>query len=186
MSKLVILALGANLPVGDQSPSQTIKAAIVALEQAGFAKLRCSRFWRSPAFPAGGGPEFVNACCAAQWADSAEAALAVLHRIESDFGRRRGTRWAARSLDLDLLAVGAEVRPDAAVHDHWRNLPPECQATETPDRLVLPHPRLQDRAFVLVPMAEVAAGWRHPRTGRTVAEMLAALPDGEVAAITPL
>jgi len=55
-----------------------------------------------------------------------------------------------------------------------------------PPRLILPHPRMHERAFVLAPLADVAPGWRHPLTGRTVAEMLAALPETDRAAMQPL
>ncbi|HRO15314.1 MAG TPA: hypothetical protein PLL33_09770, partial [Paracoccus sp. (in: a-proteobacteria)] len=66
-----------------------------------------------------------------------------------------------------------------------RTLPTERQPHETPDRLILPHPRLQDRGFVLGPLAEIAPGWVHPRTGHTVARMLADLPPGGLAGMTP-
>jgi 2-amino-4-hydroxy-6-hydroxymethyldihydropteridine diphosphokinase len=112
--------------------------------------------------------------------------LALLHRIEARHGRARPARWAGRTLDLDLLAWGDSVLPDAASQDAWRLLPPEEQARRTPDRLILPHPRVQDRAFVLVPLAEVAPDWVHPRTGQSVAQMLAALPQADRDAVTAL
>ncbi len=94
-------------------------------------------------------------------------------------GRKRTVRWGARTVDLDLLAVGAEIRPDRATQDHWRNLAPADQAIKAPDQLILPHPRIQDRAFVLVPLADIAPDWVHPILGKTVLEMLNDLPEAD-------
>jgi 2-amino-4-hydroxy-6-hydroxymethyldihydropteridine diphosphokinase len=184
----VLLAFGANLPCGDLAPSQTITQALQALQSEGLELVRLSRFYRSPAFPAGAGPDYVNGAVqvAGPAADDVAALLALLHRIEARFGRERQQRWGQRTLDLDLLAAGDSVLPDAATQDRWRHLPPKAQAREAPDRLILPHPRLQDRAFVLVPLADIAPDWRHPRLGHTVTEMLAALPAADRAALVPL
>jgi 2-amino-4-hydroxy-6-hydroxymethyldihydropteridine diphosphokinase len=67
-----------------------------------------------------------------------------------------------------------------------RSLPIERQMQEAPGELILPHPRMQDRAFVLVPLADVAPGWRHPVLDMTVAEMLSKLPTDEVDSVVPL
>lgn len=147
-----------------------------------------SRLYRTPCFPAGAGPDYVNAAADLRIpADlSPEGLLALFHRVEADHGRRRDTRWGMRTLDIDLLAYDDSVLPDAATQDAWRALPPDRQAQVAPNRLILPHPRLQDRAFVLVPLADVAPGWCHPRTGLSVSEMLAALPEADRAAVVPL
>jgi 2-amino-4-hydroxy-6-hydroxymethyldihydropteridine diphosphokinase len=144
-----------------------------------------SRLWRSPAWPPGG-PPYVNAAAAIRTRLSPDDLLAALHRLEAAFGRERRARWAARTLDLDLLAVDGLVRPDAATQGRWRALDPGRQGREAPEGLVLPHPRMQDRAFVLLPMREVAPGWRHPLLGLDAEAMLLALPPGAAAGVAPL
>ncbi|MGA1238639.1 MAG: 2-amino-4-hydroxy-6-hydroxymethyldihydropteridine diphosphokinase, partial [Limisphaerales bacterium] len=124
--------------------------------------LEVSSFWGSE--PVGcpvGSQDFVNAVAGFKPRAGLlpEACLEELHRVEQGFGRLRGgVRNAPRSLDLDLLAFGDEVRSG--------------------ELLVLPHPRIAERRFVLAPWAEVAAGFRVPLWGRTVGELLAEVPDG--------
>ena len=81
----------------------------------------------------------------------------MAHALEAAAGRVRGERFAPRELDVDLLLYGERVSSDPA--------------------LTLPHPRMAERRFVLVPLAEIAPGWRVPPEGRTVAELLAATGD---------
>jgi 2-amino-4-hydroxy-6-hydroxymethyldihydropteridine diphosphokinase len=183
----VLVALGANLPNGAMQPAETLAAALAALPAEGLTVLRASRLYATPCFPAGAGPDYVNAAArlAAAPGMDAEAILAALHRVEAAFGRARAQRWGMRTLDLDLLAIGGLVLPDAATAARWRDLPAAEQPRTAPDRLILPHPRLQDRAFVLVPLAEVAPRWRHPATGRTVAQMRDALPAADRRAVVP-
>lgn len=155
------------------------------LPEAGIRLCALSRFWRSPAFPAGSGPDYVNACAVISAAMTPETVLAALHRIEARLGRRREKRWESRGIDLDLLACGEAIRPDAATEALWRGLPLDAQMQRAPETLILPHPRLADRAFVLAPLAEIAPLWRHPVTGKTVGDMLAALDAAEKAAMVP-
>ena len=186
--KHALVAFGANLFLGDQPPKQTILAAVSELEAGDWAKIRLSPLYRTPCFPPGAGPDYVNACASITLRHAAQPAevLAVLHDIEARFGRARNLRWGMRTLDIDLLAMDDSVRPDADVQDRWRNLVPAQQAVDTPDQLILPHPRLQDRAFVLVPLADVAPDWQHPRLGVSVSTLLARLPAADVAAVTRL
>lgn len=97
-------------------------------------------------------------------------------------GRRRDTRWGARGIDIDLLAGDdGAVLPSVEQQTRWRTLSLADQQTLTPDELILPHPRLQDRAFVLIPLAEIAPDFRHPVTGQGILDMVAHLPAKAVA-----
>ncbi len=187
-SEQALVAFGANLPFDGQGPAETLRAAAVALGNEGLPVMSFSRLYATPCFPAGAGPDYVNAAAVVDCSEAIDLAsiLARLHRVEARFGRERAQRWGMRTLDIDLLARGDSVLPDAATQDLWRNLPPEAQIRTTPDRLILPHPRLQDRAFVLVPLADVAPDWVHPRNGLTVWQMLDALPQADRDAVKPL
>lgn len=180
------IALGANLPGADGPPERTLVAALAALGAAGLRIRAVSRFYATPCFPAGAGPDYVNAAVAAETDLAPAAVLARLHGIEARFGRVRAERWGMRTLDLDLLAVADLVCPDAESWARWAALDPQAQRRLAPDRLILPHPRLAERAFVLVPLADIAPGWCHPVTGQSVAAMLAALPPQEIRAVRPI
>jgi 2-amino-4-hydroxy-6-hydroxymethyldihydropteridine diphosphokinase len=187
-STQALVAFGANLPFEGEPPATTIQRASKALAKEGLSVLAFSRLFATPCFPAGAGPDYVNAAAVLQVGseDDATSVLQKLHRLEAQFGRKRDQRWGMRTLDIDLLALGDSVFPDAATQEFWRKLPAETQARETPDQLILPHPRLQDRAFVLIPLADVAPDWVHPATGLTVRQMLQALPTVDRDAVKPL
>ncbi|SHJ14403.1 2-amino-4-hydroxy-6-hydroxymethyldihydropteridinediphosphokinase [Palleronia salina] len=184
-SQTAFVALGSNLAAGQTTPAEMLKNALQLMEDYHDSPIEVSDFVSSPAFPPNSGPDFVNAVASLRTDWPAERLLELLHQIEAELGRTRPARWAPRVVDLDLLAVGKLVLPDAATHDQWRALAPDRQRSEAPDRLILPHPRLQDRAFVLVPWAQIAPDWRHPRTGMTVARMRDALPAADRDAVRP-
>lgn len=184
----VLIAFGANLSLGDQPPEVTIVQAIRALAEHGLSVVRQSRMYRTPCFPRGAGPDYINAaaCVIPRHDMTAQGVLAILHRVEETWGRARGGRWVGRTLDIDLLAYGDSVFPDPQTQTLWRDLPFRDQLRLAPDQLILPHPRLQDRAFVLVPLADVAPDWVHPLLGLSVTQMLALRPQEEVATVTAL
>ncbi|KEJ90999.1 2-amino-4-hydroxy-6-hydroxymethyldihydropteridine pyrophosphokinase [Sulfitobacter donghicola DSW-25 = KCTC 12864 = JCM 14565] len=171
-----IIALGSNQEYDGIGPSELLEEAFDELVGRGFVIRNRSRFFQTPAFPAGAGPDFVNAAAVLETSIAPAEILAQLHSVEAKLGRQRVQRWGARTLDLDLIAVGGLVLPDAETYQYWCELPMEAQKTTTPQELILPHPRLADRAFVLVPLLDVAPDWCHPITGKSVQQMHDSLP----------
>ncbi|SFR31951.1 2-amino-4-hydroxy-6-hydroxymethyldihydropteridine diphosphokinase [Litoreibacter janthinus] len=180
------VALGSNATSSSGSPEFTLRDVKKAISGDSVNVLAESRFFSSPAFPIGSGPDYVNAAITLETSLKAEELLAHLHRVEAEFGRVREKRWAARTLDLDLLDYGTDIVPDRATVEQWMNLPLERQMTQAPERLILPHPRIQDRAFVLIPLADIAPDWIHPLSGETLTELLSALSDEEKRSICAL
>jgi 2-amino-4-hydroxy-6-hydroxymethyldihydropteridine diphosphokinase len=184
--KVCTIALGANLssPVGP--PRATLEAALAALAARGVEVVARSAWYSAPAFPPGSGPAFVNGAAALVTGLAPAALLDALHAVERELGRDRRRRWAPRACDLDLLGCGDLVAPDRATVAAWMALEPTAQAEEAPTGLVLPHPRLHERGFVLAPLAEIAPDWVHPLLRVSVREMLAALPPERLAGVVRL
>lgn len=156
--RMILIALGSNLPSRAGSPAETLHAALAELARADVRVVAVSSFYETPAWPDPADPAFVNAVARVETSLSPAALIARLHAVEQAFGRARGEKNAPRTLDLDLLDYDGRV--DAG--------PP-----------VLPHPRIASRGFVLVPLRDVAPRWRHPASGQSVDALIAALPMPE-------
>ena len=154
----IFVAIGANLPGPDGLPARQtcVRAAAALGEIAGLALLRLSSWYATAPDPPSGQPDYVNGVAELAGVMAPAALLAHLMAIEAGFGRVRTVANAPRTLDLDIVAMGALVRA-------------------APDP-VLPHPRAHLRAFVMVPLAELAPDWRHPLLGATAAVIAAGLP----------
>ena len=156
---MILIALGANLPGPAGPPAAALRAALARLEERGVKILSVSSFYATPAWPDPKQPAYVNAVAAVETTLQPVELLTLLHGVETDFGRLRSAPNAARSLDLDLLDYEGKVMTEG---------------------VVLPHPLMTERSFVLVPLAEIAPAWRYPVTGEGVGDLLARLPDREV------
>jgi 2-amino-4-hydroxy-6-hydroxymethyldihydropteridine diphosphokinase len=157
MLHTIHVSIGAN--VGD--PGRVVVEALGVLrEHDAFTDFAASSLYRTR--PVGGvqQPDFVNGVFRARVALEPHEVLDALQAVEARFGRVRDLRWGPRTLDLDLLSYDDRILDDA--------------------RLTLPHPELTRRGFVLVPLAELDPGWRHPLSGARADALLAAWRDAEL------
>jgi 2-amino-4-hydroxy-6-hydroxymethyldihydropteridine diphosphokinase len=157
---MIFIGFGANLPSRFGGPRETIEAALAALPEQGVEVTRVSPFYRTQPVPVSDQPWFVNAVAEVATGLSATELLAALHRMEERFGRVREARNEPRVIDLDLLDYDGQI------------------ALGEP---ILPHPRLHRRAFVLLPLRDLAPDWRHPTLKRDIAELIAELPPEQAA-----
>jgi 2-amino-4-hydroxy-6-hydroxymethyldihydropteridine diphosphokinase len=149
---MIYVALGASVPSAVGPPQVTLRRALEAMPRHGIQVLAVSSFYRSEAWPNPADPPFVNAVAEVKTRLMPGQLLRALLVIEKAFGRVRKRSNEPRTLDLDLVDYGGLVS-DA-------------------EQLMLPHPRMHERAFVLRPLADIAPAWRHPDTGEPISVLL--------------
>lgn len=150
------IALGSNLG----NSIATLKAALETLDNTPGITLKSRSNWYLTAPVGPPQPDYINACAVLNVQLTPQQLLEILLTIETQLGRIRREKWGPRTLDLDLLLFDRLI-------------------LETP-RLTLPHPRMLERAFVLVPLAEIAPDWVHPVAQRAIAQLAQVVDKSEV------
>lgn len=163
----IYIALGANLPSAGRTPQHTLAAALERLTALGVQLVARSSDWSSPAWPDPSDPPYVNAVAQVETGADARGLLDLLHAVEAAFGRERSVRNAPRPLDLDLIDYRGQQLRDA-------------------QGLEIPHPRATQRAFVLLPLREIAPDWCDPVTGRAIADLVTDLNPADIEAMSKL
>lgn len=159
---MILIGLGGNLASHAGAPVDTFRSALRALDAASAKVVRVSSLYVSPPWPSGDGPEFFNQAAEIETRLPPGSLLQLLLRVEAAHGRVRRDKWGPRTLDLDILDYHGLI-------------------TDI-DFIALPHPWVEQRAFVLKPVAEIAPKWRHPISGLLASEALGALDSKEASA----
>ena len=149
---MILIALGSNISGPWGSPEQSVQHAMQALNRDGLKLVAASRLLLTAPFGKPNQPPFVNAVARIETHLPPLALLQKLHAIERTAGRRRATRWGPRTLDLDIVDYHGLIRSSG--------------------KLILPHPGIPERIFVLKPIAELVGEWRHPASHLSAQEML--------------
>ena len=149
---MILIALGSNISGPWGTPQQSVQHALQALNRDGLKLVEASRLLLTAPFGKPNQPPFVNAVAHIETHLSPLALLQKLHAIEKEAGRRRKTRWGPRTLDLDIIDYHGLVRSTG--------------------KLILPHPGIAERIFVLKPISELTAKWRHPTSHLSAQGML--------------
>lgn len=166
----LILGLGANVAGPWGSPRETLKRALREIELAGVRIITASNYYSTKPVGDTPQPRYLNAVVLARTSIAPGALLRLLKRIERAAGRRTARAMASRPLDLDILDYGG------------RRIGRPGPRRER-GRLILPHPEMHARAFVLAPLLEVVPAWRHPLLGRNVKALLAQLKPADRASV---
>lgn len=155
---MIFIAIGANLPGAYGTPREACDAALAMLWTRGATLVKQSRWYETAPVPISDQPWYVNAVVAVETTLTPSDLLSLLHTIEAEMGRLRREANAARVIDLDLLDYNG------------------ITSAEWP---LLPHPRIAERAFVILPLMDIAPDWSHPVTGQTIEALRADLPTDQ-------
>jgi 2-amino-4-hydroxy-6-hydroxymethyldihydropteridine diphosphokinase len=160
MQARVFVGLGANQPGRWGSPAESLIRALSELRAQRVQVVAQSHIYSTDPIGSVRQTRYSNAVIAVRSPHAPATLLRILKRIERQAGRRTGRVWGPRPLDLDVIDYGGRVIGWPYQH-------------RVADRIVLPHPHMHERAFVLVPLMDIAPAWRHPALGFTARQLLA-------------
>ncbi len=164
---MILIGLGANLPSPTHgSPIATLNACIKRLDEVGLKILGQSRWFKSAPVPISDQPWYINGVASVGTDLEARSVLELLLKVENEFGRVRSEANAPRVLDLDLIAYDdLIIEDDGKIEDK-----PFC----------VPHPRMHERAFVLLPIKDLDPTWKHPKLTVELKNLIADLPKDQI------
>ncbi|MBK17418.1 MAG: 2-amino-4-hydroxy-6-hydroxymethyldihydropteridine diphosphokinase [Rhodospirillaceae bacterium] len=157
---MIFIGIGGNLPSEKYgSTPEVLAKTLQVIDAKVCAVVRCSPWYRSAPVPVSDQPDYLNAVLELSTELSANDLLAALHRVEEEIGRVRSAKNAARIVDLDLLAYDDQVI-----------------VSDAENGLSVPHPRLHERAFVLLPLKDLMPEWVHPASRLSISQLIRTLP----------
>lgn len=169
---MIIISLGSNVSGAWGNSDATILQAFKELESVGISVLRRSRLYRTKPYGMQNQPDYINGAAAIFTSRTPLALLSLLKRIETKAGRRSRVRWGPRPLDLDIIDYHKRIL-------NWAK--PDRQALQSDMLdLILPHPGIENRPFVLQPILDIAPHWHHPVYGWTASQLLKRLRFAEM------
>jgi len=172
---MIVISLGSNVSGRWGTPPNTIRRALSVLQGAGVTVLHLSALYRTSPYGVTDQPVFVNAAAVIRTALPPAALLTLLKKIEAKAGRIPSRRWGPRALDIDVLDYNGRIL-------NWPNNYRQ-QHKYGVALLILPHPEIQSRPFVVQPMLDIAPYWHHPITGASLWQLNARLRLGKAGQI---
>lgn len=171
---MILIGLGSNLTTEQfKSSKEVIEAALKLFADYGIDVIKISKFYETEPVPKSDQPWFVNVVASVATKYNASELLRKLHAIENELGRVRRERWEARTIDLDLLCYNKEIIPE---EKKWL----EVSKYPSYDQPIIPHSRLHERDFVLIPLLEISKEWKHPVLKKTALQMLTDKKSNEI------
>lgn len=195
---MIAVSLGSNMPSNTGTPRQILQRCIQLLSDAGITVLAQSPIYKTAPYPPMAQPDFLNAVVEIDTGLSPYELIEVLHGIEAKLGRERRHRWEARPIDLDLIDYHQFITIQSGGYSNINDpqYPSSCTMMTQPSKkmdilpdagepsrslpLTLPHPRAHERAFVLLPLRDVAPHWRHPLLDISINSLIESLPIDQI------